>query len=52
VLSELLADLTGSAVPVDASAVFTEQLASRPAWRHLSHAALGEHGLPLESEPS
>ncbi len=47
VLSELLAELGGPAVPADAGAVFTELAAARAPFRHLSYARLGEVGSPL-----
>ncbi len=52
VLSELLHDLGGPAVPVDASAVFTELAASYAPFKHLSYTRLGDLGLPLEGAPS
>ena len=48
VLSELLADVQGFSVPVDASAVFTEIAAAHTGFRHLSYARLGEQGSPLD----
>ena len=51
VLSELLRDLGGPAVPADASAVFTELAAAHAPFKHLSYARLGDVGLPLGDGP-
>ncbi|MEO8751971.1 MAG: molybdopterin-dependent oxidoreductase [Casimicrobiaceae bacterium] len=48
-LSELLADVHGTSVPVDASAVFTELAAMHAPFRHLSYPRLGEQGQELDS---
>jgi NADH-quinone oxidoreductase subunit G len=50
VLSELLAELGSAAVPADAGAVFSEVAAAHPAWRHLSYAAIGDHGMTLQPD--
>src|SRR5262245_56583679 len=50
VLSELRADLGRHPVPADASAVFTELAAAHAAFRQLSYATIGEHGLPLAAD--
>jgi NADH-quinone oxidoreductase subunit G len=52
VLSELLHDLGGPAVPNDASAVFTELASLHAPFKHLSYARLGDLGQPLEGVPS
>jgi ATP-dependent Lhr-like helicase len=52
VLSELLHDLGGPAVPVDASAVFTELASSHAPFKQLSYTRLGDLGLPLGGAPS
>lgn len=49
VLSELSAAVSGSEVPADASAAFTELTAAQPAFRPLSYRRLGDLGLPLET---
>ena len=51
VLSELLHDLGGPAVPADASAVFTELASAHTPFKHLSYARLGDLGLPLGDGP-
>jgi len=51
-LCELQHALGGPAVPVDASAVFTELAASHAAFGQLSYARLGDHGLPLGDAPA
>ena len=49
VLSELRADIGRHPAPADASAVFTELAASHAPFRHLSYAAIGMLGLPLDT---
>lgn len=50
VLGELLSGVGGGDVPIDAAGVFTELAASVPAFRHASHATVGDQGQPLSAE--
>jgi NADH-quinone oxidoreductase subunit G len=51
-LSQLIGDVTGDAVPVDASAVFTELAAAHAAFRQLAYSRLGDQGQPLPAAGS
>ena len=49
VLSQLGADLSRHAVPADANAVFTELAAVHAPFRHMSYAAVGDQGAPIDA---